>query len=111
MKQIMLCIVMLLMSGIAMGQQPTKSAASNGVKVEKIDAKTFRAIKTSSSKEEYKATGYFYEVKGEKYEIYIHTISRGDNAGQKACYIKRVSKKTGKEYWQKINVKPEELSK
>ena len=104
-------IALLLMSGIAMGQnKPTSVAGTDSVKVVRIDAKTFGASKTSKSKSEYKPTGYYYQVKsGEKCEIHTHTITRGNNAGTVACYIKRVSKKTGKEYWQKIDVKPEEV--
>lgn len=111
MKKMILCIAMVLISTIAMGQaKPTKVAENqNTPKIEKVDAKTFRAVKSSSRGGDYKPTGYYYEVKGERYEIYLHTISRGDNAGKVACYIKRVSKKSGKEYWQKIDIKPEDL--
>lgn len=102
---------MVAIATIAMGQQPTKVAKeSKSVKVEKVDNKTFRATNSKKSGGDYKPTGFYWETKsGERYEIYLHTITRGDNAGQKACYIKRISKKTGKSYWSKINVKPEEL--
>lgn len=111
MKKMLFCIAMLLISSIAMGQaKPTKVAESKTTQVVKVDNKTFRATNSKKSGGDYKPTGYYYETsKGEKYEIYVHTITRGDNAGQKACYINRISKKTGKSYWSKINVKPEEL--
>ena len=111
MKKMFFCIVMVAIASIAMGQtKPTKVAESKTTQVVKVDNKTFKATNSKKSGGDYKPTGYYYETsKGEKYEIYIHTISRGDNAGQKACYIKRTSKKTGKEYWQKIDVKPEDL--
>lgn len=111
MKKVIFCIAVLLISSIAMGQQPTKVAKeSKTTQVVKVDNKTFKATNSKKSGGDYKPTGFYYETsKGEKYEIYIHTITRGDNAGQKACYIKRISKKTGKSYWSKINVKPEEL--
>jgi len=103
MKHIIFCIVMLLMSGMAMGQST----------YQKVDNKTFKQVKVEKNSDStYHATGYYYETKkGDKYEIYTHTPSRGKNAGVKACYVKRISAKTGKVYWQRINVKPEELSK
>lgn len=106
------CIAMLAIACVAMGQaKPTKVAKeSKTITVVKVDNKTFKATNSKKSGGDYKPTGYYYETsKGEKYEIYIHTVSRGDNAGQKACYIKRVSKKTGKEYWSKIDVKLSDL--
>lgn len=111
MKKIFFCIAMVAIASIAMGQtHPTKVGESKTTQVVKVDNKTFKATNSKKSGGDYKPTGYFYETsKGEKYEIYIHTISRGDNAGKKACYIKRVSKKTGKSYWSKIDVKPENL--
>lgn len=100
MKHIILLFVMLLIGGVAMSQST----------YQKIDDKTFQSIKSTNSN--YTATGYYYIAKdGVKYEIYTHTVTKGKNAGQTFCYIKKVSKKTGKSYWQKINVKPEELSK
>ena len=106
MKQIFICIVMLLISGIAMGQnKPTSVAGTDSVKVVRIDAKTFGASKTSKSKSEYKPTGYYYQLKsGEKREIYLHTKTKGANKGQVACYIKNP-----KGTWREINVKPSDL--
>jgi len=111
MKKLFFFIAVLAIANIAMGQQPTKVAKeSKPTQVVKVDNKTFKATNSKKSGGDYKPTGFYYETsKGEKYEIYTHVISRGDNAGQTACYIKRVSKKTSKEYWSKINVKPEEL--
>ena len=92
---------MLLMSGIAMGQST----------YQKVNNNTFKQVKVDKSNDStYTPTGYYYETKkGEKFEIYVHTPSKGKNAGVKACYIKRISGKTGNPYWQKIDVKPEEL--
>ena len=103
MKHIVFYIVILLMSGIAMGQST----------YQKVDNKTFKQVKVEKNNDStYHATGYYYETKkGDRYEIYTHTPSRGKNAGVKSCYVKRTSAKTNKEYWQKIDVKPEELSK
>ena len=112
MKKLFFCIAMVAIASIAMGQtaQTTKVSEQTNTKIIKVDNKTFKSTKSKKSSGDYKPTGYFYETsKGEKYEIYIHTISRGDNAGKKACYIKRTSKKTGKVYWSKIDVKPEDL--
>lgn len=111
MKKLFFFIAVLAIANIAMGQtHPTKVGESKTTQVVKVDNKTFKATNSRKSGGDYKPTGYYWETsKGEKYEIYIHTISRGDNAGKKACYIKRVSKKTGKSYWSKIDVKPENL--
>ena len=102
MKNIILLFAMLLIGGVAMCQQTTKVAKDT--KVVKVDTKTFKtdSSKTNSS---YQPTGYYYQLKsGEKREIYIHTVTRGDNKGKTFCYIK-----TPKGSWSKINVKPEEL--
>ena len=103
MKNIIFCIVMLLISSVAMGQST----------YQKVDNKTFKQVKVEKNNDStYHATGYYYETKkGDKYEIYTHTPTRGKNAGVKSCYVKRTSAKTNKVYWQKIDVKPEELSK
>lgn len=111
MKKYIFFIALVLMSIIAVGQtQPTKVAEKSSTQVVKVDNKTFKSSKISKSKSDYTPTGYFYETsKGEKYEIYLHTPTRGDNAGVPQCYIQRTSKKTGKTYWQKIDVKPADL--
>lgn len=100
MKHIILFIALLLMSGIAMGQST----------YQKVDNKTFQSVKVDKTNSNYTPTGYYFvDKKGVKYEIYVHTMTRGKNADKKACYIKKISAKTGKPYWQKIDVKPEEL--
>lgn len=101
MKHIMFIITLLLLGNIAMGQSTIK----------KVDSQTFQQVKVDKNTDStYTPTGYYYVTKkGEKFEIYTHTPTRGKNAGVKQCYIKRVSAKTGKPYWQKIAVKPEEL--
>lgn len=111
MKKFIFVIALVLMSTIALGQQPTKVAEKSSTQVVKVDNKTFKSSKISKSKSDYTPTGYYYETsKGDKYEIYLHTPTRGDNAGTTQCYIQRTSKKTGKTYWQKIPVRPEELT-
>ena len=51
MKKMFFCIVMVAIASIAMGQsKPTKVAEKKSTtKVEKVDAKTFKAVKSSSS--------------------------------------------------------------
>ena len=106
MKKTIFCIAMLLISSVAMGQaKPTKVAEKkSNTKIEKVDNKTFKATKSSGASS-YVATGYSYiDTDGKTYEIYSHKITRGDRAGQTAYYIKKVSKKSGKEYWKEINI-------
>ena len=106
MKKMFLCIVMVAIASIAMGQaKPTKVAEKkSNTKIEKVDNKTFKATKSSGASS-YVATGYSYiDTDGKTYQIYSHKISRGDRAGQTAYYIKKVSKKSGKEYWKEINI-------
>lgn len=111
MKKLIFFMVIALMSVITMGQQPTKVAEQkSSTQVVKVDNKTFKSSKISKSKSDYTPTGYYFETsKGDKYEIYLHTPTRGDSAGVPQCYIQRTSKKTGKSYWQKIDVKPADL--
>jgi len=104
MKRIILILIALVAFGATVNAQSTYS---------KVDNKTFKSEKVVKTKAStYTPTGYYYIAKDSvKYEIYLHTVTKGKNAGQTYCYIQRVSKKTGKSYWQKIDVKPEELSK
>ena len=104
MKKIILILIALVAFGATVSAQSTYS---------KIDNKTFKSEKVAKAKSSnYTPTGYYYVARDSvKYEIYIHTATKGKNAGQTHCYIQRASKKTGKSYWQKIDVKPEELSK
>jgi len=104
-------IAFVLACTFAMGQtvQPTQKKAEP--RYEKIDAKTFKASSSvrRNSSSDYTPTGYFYQNrKGERYEIYLHTLTRGENAGQKACYIKKTDK-DGNTKFQRIGIKPEEL--
>ena len=106
MKKTIFCIAIVAIATIAMGQtHPTKvGEKKSNTKIEKVDNKTFKATKTSGASG-YVATGYSYiDTDGKTYEIYSHKISRGDRAGQTAYYIKKVSKKSGKEYWKEINI-------
>lgn len=77
----------------------------------KVDNNTFRAEKVQRTRPSaYKPTGKFYVDRDSvRYEIYTHTVSKGENAGKTFCYIQKVSKKTGKTYWKRIDVKPQEL--
>jgi hypothetical protein len=104
MKKIILILIALVAFGATVNAQQSYS---------KVDNKTFKQVKVEKNNDStYHATGYYWETKkGDKYEIYTHTPTRGKNAGVKSCYVKRTSAKTNKEYWQKIDVKPEELSK
>lgn len=87
------------------------AAAQKNVSVTK-EGKTFTATRnaTAGSEKGYKPTGYTYvDTDGNAYEIHIHTVQKGEHAGETRCYIRRTSKKTGKPYWKIIPVKPEEL--
>lgn len=67
----------------------------------KLENNTFSKVEKSVNKDTTKVeTGYFYEVNGTKYPIYIGKTG--------ACYILRISKITGSEYRQYLG---EELSK
>ena len=103
MKHIILCIMMMLAMGAALGQ----------ASYTKVDNNTFQATKVTRAKAtSYQPTGKYYVDKDSvRYEIHTHTVTKGKDAGQTFCYIQKVSKKTGKPYWKKIDVKPEELSK
>lgn len=103
MKKTILCVLMTLCMACAWGQ----------ASYSKVDGNTFKAEKVVRSKAStYQATGkYYIDTDTVRYEIYTHTVSKGKEAGQTFCYIQKVSKKTGKRYWKKIDIKPEELSK
>lgn len=104
MKRIILILIALVAFGATVNAQSTYS---------RVDNKTFKSEKVAKAKSSsYTPTGYHYVARDSvKYEIHTHTVTKGKNAGQTNCYIQRVSKNTGKTYWQKIDVKPEELSK
>jgi len=103
MKQIILCILMMLAIGTVSAQSYTKTSSN-----------TFTAVKVERAKDTtaYQPTGNYYVAKdGKQYEIYLHTCKKGEHKGETFCYILRTSAKTGKPYWKRIDVKPEELSK
>lgn len=104
MKKIILILIALVAFGATVNAQQSYS---------KVDNKTFKSEKVTKTKAStYTPTGYYYvDNDSIKYEIHIHTTTKGKNAGQTYCYIQKISKKTGKPYWKKIDVKPEELSK
>lgn len=96
-----------LMAAMTTGYCQSKPATkTSNVKVEKIDAKTFKATKSSSSRgNSYQPTGYYYiDTDGNKYEIYSHVVTKGNNAGKTQYYIQRTSKKSGKTYWKKVEI-------
>ena len=101
MKRYIITIVLMLFFGVFTIQAQNYT---------RVDNTTFQSTKTKSSS--YKPTGkYFIDKDNIRYEIHVHKVSKGKDAGQTYCYIQKVSKKTGKSYWKKIDVKPEELSK
>ena len=104
MKKTILILIALVAFNVTVSAQQSYS---------KVDNNTFKYEKVSKTKEStYTPTGYYYITKDSvKYEIYTHTTTKGKDAGKTFCYIQKVSKKTGKPYWQKIDVKIEELYK
>lgn len=89
------------------------NTAVNAQTYSKVNNNTFQAVKTERAKDTtaYKPTDNYYVAKdGKKYQIYLHTLKKGNNKGKTFCYIRRVSK-SGKPRWEKVDVKPEELSK
>ena len=107
MKKIIVLAALLAVSCCAYCQQKKDTVKKSSVKVERVDSKTFKATKQSGSRGNgYQPTGYNYiDTDGNTYEIYSHVVSRGADAGKTCYYIKRVSKKSGKEYWKKVEVK------
>ena len=98
-----LLIIMLLLCGVCYAQKST---------VSKVNDNTFTVSKSEAKSSVYTATGnYYVDAKGVKYEIYTHTCMRGENAGKTQCYIQKMSKKTGKPYWVKVDVNPKDLKK
>lgn len=107
MKKIVVLATLLAVSCCAYCQQKKDTVKKSSVKVEKVDAKTFKATKQSGSRGSgYQPTGYSYiDTDGKTYEIHSHVVSRGADAGKICYYIQRVSKKTGNTYWKKVEVK------
>ena len=92
MKRISLFLCLMLAATVAMGQ--AKSYTTNGT--------TYKAVQSdrSTSAVQDTVTPYTYEVSGTQYHIHIGKTG--------ACYIVRVSKKSGKEYRQYLG---EEISR
>lgn len=100
-------IILILIALVAFG------ATVNAQTYTKVDNKTFQASKVERAKDtnSYKPTDNYYIAKdGKRYQIYLHTCKKGEHKGETFCYIRRVSK-SGNPRWEKIDVKPEELSK
>ena len=107
MKKVIILAALLAVSCCAFAQQKKDTVRKSSVKVEKVNAKTFKATKQSGGRGNgHQPTGYSYiDTDGKTYEIYSHVVSRGDNAGKTCYYIQRVSKKTGKPYYKKVDIK------
>lgn len=109
MKKVFLTVAMIAMCIVAAGQTAqTTKVSEQTCKVVKVDDKTFKVVstKTKSSIDNYKPTGFFYQTRtGEKKEIYLHTVTRGDNKGKTFCYVHGKAEGT----WYKIAIKPEDL--
>lgn len=109
MKKVIVLAALLAVSCFAYCQQKKDTLKKSSVKVEKVDSKTFKAIKTKKEAKDkyasYEKTIYFYiDTDGKKYEVYSHKLSRGPNAGKTAYYIFRISGKTGNPYPKKVEV-------
>ena len=106
MKRVLILTALLAVSFAGFCQQKKDTVKKSSVKVEKVDAKTFKATKQSGSRGTgYQPTGYSYiDTDGRTYEIYAHAVSHGADAGKTCYYIQRVSKKTGKPYWKKVEI-------
>lgn len=106
MKKIVILAALLAVSCCAFAQQKKDTVRKSSVKVERVNSKTFKATKQNGSRGTgYLPTGYSYiDTDGKTYEIYSHVVSRGADAGKTCYYIQRVSKKSGKEYWKKVEV-------
>ena len=95
MKKMILLAAMLLGWAIAAGAQTTTTSGDV-----KRDGDVFTSVSTrSSSADKDQPTAYKWrDSKGNEYQIILHTIVKGDNAGKTTCYVWRVSQKTGKKY-------------
>lgn len=95
MKRFIIFMLCLIALGTAAAQQQT----------ERVDSKTFKAVKGTRSESSYTATDMVYiHTDGVKYTIYEHTFSKGARKGQKAYFVKMTSKKTGKSYWKEVKL-------
>lgn len=93
-KLLFMCLFVMLTLGVTAQQPYTR-----------VSVDTFKVSSTIKLKSQYIPTGkYYVDVDKKAYEIYIHTTTRGKNAGKTFCYIRK------KKSWKKIAVKPEEVS-
>lgn len=60
--------------------------------------KTFEQVSTEKSSDDVKTDYTWKDKKGNTYPIYLHKVTKGENAGKYTCYVFKVSAKTGKEY-------------
>lgn len=88
MKHIMF-ILLLVLFGVA--SNTAFAACQDTIRVE---------AKAKSSS--YEKTGDVVVYKGQTYDLYKHTFTKGKRAGQVGYFIRRTSAKTGKEYWYEL---------
>jgi len=96
MKRIIITIA-IIVSAMSAASAQDRTAGASFTK----DGKTFVQQKSAraSRPSDDRATAYTWkDSKGNEYPIYLHTYTRGENAGKTTCYVLRTSKKTGKEY-------------
>ena len=92
-------IILILIALVAFG------ATVNAQAVQKVDAKTYQAVKATKSNSSYEATDMTYiHTDGQKYTIYKHTFTKGSRKGQTGYFIKMTSKKSGKNYWKEVKL-------
>lgn len=61
-------------------------------------SKTFEQVSTKKSSDDVKTDYTWKDKKGNIYPIYLHKVTKGENAGKYTCYVFKISAKTGKEY-------------
>lgn len=90
MKHIMF-ILLLVLFGVTSNTTAMGSQVNDTIKYE---------AKAKSSS--YEKTGDVVVYKGQTYDLYKHTFTKGKRAGQTGYFIRRTSAKTGKEYWYEL---------
>lgn len=98
MKRLIITIAAALLMGIGTMQAQTTITRQGN---------TFVATKTTKEKPAKESTYYptnakYMHTDGKTYQIFTHTITRGENKGKEFCYIKMVAEKSGNERWEKI---------
>lgn len=95
MKKMILLATMLLVAVFVAGAQTTKVSDNTSV-----NGKTYVSTTTKSGGSLDIKTDYQWSNTRDNvpYDIYLHKYTKGDKAGTWTAYVKRISKKTGKEY-------------